>query len=230
MIVVKVVQVWYSNVSGIQLVSIQIPTIFRKVSYSNVHYSNHHCTEKVWYSIGRSVTDHWILNGISNLDFCFDFKHFWLYLQSGNQMSSKYLTMNVKNVQYQDKNSCDVLPFEYQTRKICVFRWICFLGFRYSDINCNNFVGCGTRFAPYINEEMMELILRSLHHTNRFVRESGFQTCSTLIEAASEDVYSKFGIDFASHLAEGLADNWSQVRLAALGAARYFTTSSFGLC
>ncbi len=76
---------------------------------------------------------------------------------------------------------------------------------------------------------MMELILRSLHHTNRFVRESGFQTCSTLIEAAAEDVYSKFGTEFASHLAEGLADNWSQVRLAALGAARYSDCSIIGL-
>jgi hypothetical protein len=67
---------------------------------------------------------------------------------------------------------------------------------------------------------MMSLIFRSLHHTNRFVRESGFQTCSTLIEAASEDVYAKFGVVFAQNLAEGLADNWSQVRLAATTATR----------
>ena len=84
----------------------------------------------------------------------------------------------------------------------------------------NYFPGCGTQFAPYINDEMMKLIYRSLRHTNRFVRESGFQTCSTLIEAASEDVYAKFGVTFAQHLAEGLSDNWSQVRLAATTATR----------
>ena len=81
--------------------------------------------------------------------------------------------------------------------------------------------GCGTRFAPFINQDMLDLIFRSVHHTNRFVRESGYQTCATLIEAAADDVYGKFGVDFASHLAEGLADNWSQVRLAAIVATRF---------
>ncbi len=68
---------------------------------------------------------------------------------------------------------------------------------------------------------MLDLIFRSVHHTNRFVRESGYQTCATLIEAAADDVYGKFGVDFANHLAEGLADNWSQVRLSAIVATRY---------
>jgi len=87
------------------------------------------------------------------------------------------------------------------------------------------FIGCGKSFAPYIDDELMEMIFRSLRHTNRFVRESGFQTCATLVEAAGDDVYGKFGVVFAQHLAEGLSDNWSQVRLAATVATRYISCS-----
>ena len=72
----------------------------------------------------------------------------------------------------------------------------------------------------YIDDELMELIFRCLRHSNRFVRETGFQTCATLVDAAADDVFEKFGVVFAENLADGLADNWSQVRLAASTATR----------
>jgi hypothetical protein len=95
------------------------------------------------------------------------------------------------------------------------------------------------RFAPFVNQELLDLIFRTLSHTNRFVRENGFFTCQILapplhqIRIIKESVpsssvspdYSAANLDkadisdplgmltqMAKSLAKGLADNWSQVR------------------
>ncbi|XP_067011656.1 uncharacterized protein [Anabrus simplex] len=98
--------------------------------------------------------------------------------------------------------------------------------------------GCGTNFQPFVDDELLGLIFQTLTHTNRFVRETGFYVCSSLVSCGNIDqdteardsvsvinpIYA-YGHEFSKHLAKGLADNWSQVRLAASVAARKFLMS-----
>ncbi|XP_023717328.1 uncharacterized protein LOC111869790 isoform X2 [Cryptotermes secundus] len=98
--------------------------------------------------------------------------------------------------------------------------------------------GCGANFQLFVDDELLELIFTTLTHTNRFVRETGFYVCSSLVSCGSTDqdaegrdsvsamnpIYT-YGHEFSKHLAQGLADNWSQVRLSASVAARKFLTS-----
>ncbi|KAK2162572.1 hypothetical protein LSH36_96g05027 [Paralvinella palmiformis] len=93
--------------------------------------------------------------------------------------------------------------------------------------------GCGPGFNKYIDVELLSLISQTLTHTNRFVRETGYYVCSSLVScnsskdgtstcSAEDNEIYKNGLQFAEQLARGLADNWSQVRLAASGATRCF--------
>lgn len=87
-------------------------------------------------------------------------------------------------------------------------------------------VGCGSDFRPYLDEALVELILTALRHTNRFVRETGFNTLTSFLKTgilSSIDgpvLKEKRAELFAERIAAGLADNWSQVRLAASVACR----------
>lgn len=47
--------------------------------------------------------------------------------------------------------------------------------------------GCGNKFQPLIDEELLCLIFKTLTHTNRFVRETGFYVCSSLVNCGSKD-------------------------------------------
>jgi len=105
--------------------------------------------------------------------------------------------------------------------------------------------GLGILATQFIDEELLQLIFICLNHTNRFVRETGFHVCTTFISVCSmeddkaEDAMEvdfdslpednnpiiKYGSMLTDHLALGLADNWSQVRLAASTAARAFLTT-----
>ncbi|CAG2063838.1 unnamed protein product [Timema podura] len=98
--------------------------------------------------------------------------------------------------------------------------------------------GCGTNFQPFVEEDLLSLIFQTLTHTNRFVRETGYYVCSALVSCGntSHDDEGRdsvgavnpifaYGHEFSRHLATGLADNWSQVRLAASVAARKFLMS-----
>ncbi|XP_064483723.1 uncharacterized protein LOC135396603 [Ornithodoros turicata] len=86
--------------------------------------------------------------------------------------------------------------------------------------------GCSSRFSPYIDKPFIDLLMPVLVHINRFVREAGFCLLSTVIGCCSgpETVFSvqQLGPQVAKGLASGLADNWSQVRLAASEATRKF--------
>nr|XP_054758807.1 uncharacterized protein LOC129264874 [Lytechinus pictus] len=95
--------------------------------------------------------------------------------------------------------------------------------------------GCGSNFLPFIDQELLDLIFQSLTHTNRFVRETGYYVCATLVSCGtSQDEEMELsegnaintilvhGDQLAYHFAKGLADNWSQVRLAASTATRQF--------
>ena len=69
-----------------------------------------------------------------------------------------------------------------------------------------------------VDGEILGLILKTLSHQNRFVRETGFRTlCAIINEKTSFDTS-----EVCLAIADGLADNWSQVRLAASEAARKF--------
>lgn len=104
--------------------------------------------------------------------------------------------------------------------------------------------GCGPHAVQYVDSHLLNLIFSCLEHTNRFVRETGFHVMGSLVsvcasvELATEltgegdeamevdgsqaDPLEEYGTQFRQHLALGLADNWSQVRLAASTATRAF--------
>lgn len=41
--------------------------------------------------------------------------------------------------------------------------------------------GCGPSFSKYITAELLKLLFQALDHTNRFVRETGYQVFSSLV-------------------------------------------------
>ena len=41
--------------------------------------------------------------------------------------------------------------------------------------------GCGPTFNAHIDQELLDLIFTALTHTNRFVRETGYYVCSSLV-------------------------------------------------
>eukprot|EP00118_Oscarella_pearsei_P001458 m.7493 g.7493 ORF g.7493 m.7493 type:complete len:648 (+) comp18796_c0_seq1:28-1971(+) len=81
-------------------------------------------------------------------------------------------------------------------------------------------------FDEFIDLEFLDLVFGCLVHTSRFVRETGFQLVGLLVkvEEGSEGHRAALRYDdqFCEALAGGLADNWSQVRLAASVATREF--------
>ena len=111
--------------------------------------------------------------------------------------------------------------------------------------------GCGSAFKENIDSDLLDLINVTTKHTNRFVRETGYQTLASIIDAATarrEDLKTEesnametdldnelqksnqlimtiHNIKMATILADGLSDNWSQVRLSAAVASRSFLTS-----
>ncbi|EDQ91390.1 uncharacterized protein MONBRDRAFT_23736 [Monosiga brevicollis MX1] len=91
---------------------------------------------------------------------------------------------------------------------------------------------CGPAFAPYITSDLLELVFAAIAHTNRFVRETGYYLCNQFVRIIREDgtvappmPYDEFKMRMAQQLAIGLADNWSQVRMAASVATRSFLES-----
>ncbi|KAK2178117.1 hypothetical protein NP493_558g01003 [Ridgeia piscesae] len=93
--------------------------------------------------------------------------------------------------------------------------------------------GCGTNFNRFVTQELLDLIFQTLSHTNRFVRETGYYVCGSLVGCnysesgevllpPEENAIYQLGDQFSKWLGTGLADNWSQVRLAASVATRQF--------
>ncbi|XP_033735448.1 uncharacterized protein LOC117323982 isoform X2 [Pecten maximus] len=92
--------------------------------------------------------------------------------------------------------------------------------------------GCGHQFSEFVDQELLDLVFRALKHTNRFVRETGFYVCASIVsiglseeEMPENNPLYQYGQQFADYLAQGLADNWSQVRLAASTTTRQFLLS-----
>ncbi|KAK7103966.1 uncharacterized protein [Littorina saxatilis] len=99
--------------------------------------------------------------------------------------------------------------------------------------------GCGYAFNEFVDQDLLDLIFSALTHTNRFVRETGFYVCSSLVSCGAkagseldceaklteENAIYRHGHQFTQHLGQGLSDNWSQVRLAGSVATRQFLVS-----
>jgi hypothetical protein len=51
-----------------------------------------------------------------------------------------------------------------------------------------------------------------MHHPNRFVRETAHFTAASMCQALAGPRLLAVGQDLAERLADGLSDNWSQVR------------------
>nr|KAG5714484.1 hypothetical protein BaRGS_006930 [Batillaria attramentaria] len=47
--------------------------------------------------------------------------------------------------------------------------------------------GCGYAFNQFVDQELLDLIFSTLTHTNRFVRETGFYVCSSLVGCGAKD-------------------------------------------
>ncbi|XP_048737561.2 uncharacterized protein LOC125652410 [Ostrea edulis] len=94
---------------------------------------------------------------------------------------------------------------------------------------------CGHLFNDCVDQELLNLIFQALDHTNRFVRETGYYVCASLVSIGvkgketlsleEENAVYRHGDQFAKYMAKGLADNWSQVRLASSVATRKFLQS-----
>eukprot|EP00850_Spirogloea_muscicola_P012243 SM000078S22102 [mRNA] locus=s78:439279:445616:- [translate_table: standard] len=86
--------------------------------------------------------------------------------------------------------------------------------------------GCGDSFSSQVDDRLKETLERALAHKNRFVRETGYFTLSSLCGVCRGEGLRQDGQRFAEILAIGLADNWSQVRYAASVATRAFLEST----
>lgn len=52
--------------------------------------------------------------------------------------------------------------------------------------------GCGKAFNEHITQNLLDLIFQALNHTNRFVRETGYQLCASLVRLGrKQDEFSK---------------------------------------
>ncbi|XP_065898567.1 uncharacterized protein [Dysidea avara] len=90
--------------------------------------------------------------------------------------------------------------------------------------------GCGSKFHPHITQDLLQLLFRTLSHTNRFVRETAFYVLAAIVLCLEQlkqqgSVSSDLLTLIAKSLALGLSDNWSQVRMAACVATRQFFTT-----
>ena len=92
--------------------------------------------------------------------------------------------------------------------------------------------GLGSRAGANIDQTILDLIFSCLRHRNRFVRDSGFRTCSAILRASRDGEASPAspvtllgGEELCDLLSAGLADVWALVRLSATAATRDFLLS-----
>jgi len=46
---------------------------------------------------------------------------------------------------------------------------------------------CGPAFSQYIDQDLLDLVFQSLRHTNRFVRETGYYVCASIVACGLTD-------------------------------------------
>jgi hypothetical protein len=84
--------------------------------------------------------------------------------------------------------------------------------------------GCGQSFEPHLTPSLIDLLFTSFKHTNRFVRETGYKVLAAIVKCPglSDQIKDLYWVSVAEQLAQGLADNWSQVRMSSSVATREF--------
>lgn len=82
--------------------------------------------------------------------------------------------------------------------------------------------GCGSACLPFLTAELRQLVLDSLLHQNRFVRERGHRVVSAVVAVCDEASLRALAPEVAARLADGLNDSWSHVQYAASEATRSF--------
>ncbi|DBA94489.1 hypothetical protein WJX77_006689 [Trebouxia sp. C0004] len=80
--------------------------------------------------------------------------------------------------------------------------------------------GSGPAYKPFLDDAMQQRLWLCLYHPNRFIRETGYETCGDLCNIFAGPALQTWGKDLAVKLQDGLSENWSQVRLAACHAVR----------
>lgn len=93
--------------------------------------------------------------------------------------------------------------------------------------------GCARQvLAPYVTVDdvphltgVLSAVTRARAHENRFVREAGLRLYGALVTAAPVAMLAELGELGKDTLADGLQDNWSQVRYAASECARSLLAS-----
>uniref|UniRef100_A0A0G4H9R9 TOG domain-containing protein n=1 Tax=Chromera velia CCMP2878 TaxID=1169474 RepID=A0A0G4H9R9_9ALVE len=83
--------------------------------------------------------------------------------------------------------------------------------------------GSGEAFTKFLSEKLLTLLIEACNHKNRFVREISFRALGTACGVCESSVFEReVGPLLAPVFAQGLADNWSQVRFASAEATRAF--------
>lgn len=100
-----------------------------------------------------------------------------------------------------------------------------------TDVKCLECIITSSKsaFAPFITDNMMDLICICAIHTNRFVRGLSFGIFKALIGALDQSQLEKLAssenCELVNRLASGLSDSWPQVRMDASIAVRSFLVS-----
>ncbi|KAK9841641.1 hypothetical protein WJX74_009256 [Apatococcus lobatus] len=80
----------------------------------------------------------------------------------------------------------------------------------------------GSQLDSSVDAPLIQLVLKSLHHPNRFVRETCYHITALICNLLSGSPLRAHALLVAQHLRDGLSENWSQVRFAACVATRAF--------
>ena len=89
--------------------------------------------------------------------------------------------------------------------------------------------GCGDHFENQLDKDLVFFLFKALKHENRFVRETGFYVFAELfvskLRIEQNQMLNEISSNIAEQISLGLADNWSQVRLASSTVARSFLSN-----
>ena len=99
-----------------------------------------------------------------------------------NRKNTSSESINLELYGFKERRFVIVRPWEGINRSS--FSSPCLCHFR-----CLQFVveGCGQGFNRHVDQDLLDLIFSTLKHTNRFVRETGFQVCGAIVGCAADD-------------------------------------------
>jgi hypothetical protein len=82
----------------------------------------------------------------------------------------------------------------------------------------------GLDFIPFLSadDNIFNIVAKASSHLNRFVREIGYFLAASLFSICDLEALKTIAHRIAPIVADGLADNWSQVRFAASTSVRAF--------